>query len=135
MTTSDRPLEIKVLDQLHQAAHDTPGLQLLVLHGSRATGRSRPHSDWDFSYLGNDELDPAQLPTLLTSILGTDDVDLVDLARGTALLRFRVARDGALLFEHASGAFTEFQLAATRFWCDAGPIIRAVQEDVLAGLP
>ena len=70
----------------------------------------------------------------LTRVLGTDDVDLVDLATASALLRFRAARDGVLLLEARPEAFLDFRLEAVRFWCDAGPVIRAAQADVLASL-
>lgn len=135
MTLPDRLLTSAALRRLQQAAHDVTGLRLLVLHGSRATGRSGPNSDWDFGYLGDETLDPAGLQDTLTSGLGTDNADLVDLAVATALLRFRAARDGALLYERLAGTFTEFRVAAVRFWCDAGPVIRSAQEAALAGLP
>jgi hypothetical protein len=32
------------------------------------------------------------------------------------------------------GAFLDFRLEAVRFWCEAGPVIRAAQADVLASL-
>jgi hypothetical protein len=61
-------------------------------------------------------------------------VDLVDLAGAGALLRFRAARDGVLVLERRHDAFLDFRLDAVRFWCDAGPVIRAAQADVLASL-
>jgi predicted nucleotidyltransferase len=121
------------LRQCLRSLADTPGLRLLVLHGSRGRGDGGPQSDWDFGYLGDPELDPAALMLRLTDILGTDAVDLADLDRASALLRFRAARDGRLLAER-EGEFERFQLAAVHFWCDAGPVIRAAYDDVLAGL-
>jgi len=38
------------------------------------------------------------------------------------------------LVERPAGTFGRFQLDAVRFWCDAGPVIRAAQSDVLASL-
>jgi predicted nucleotidyltransferase len=116
------------------AAADLPGMRLLVLHGSHARGDASPRSDWDFGYLTDDRLDPATLHARLTVAVATDAVDLVDLAGASALLRFRTARDGVPLFERPAGAFEEFQLDAVQFWCDAGPVIRAAQADVLAAL-
>jgi hypothetical protein len=78
--------------------------------------------------------DIAGLAAELTAALGTDAVDLVDLDRASALLRFRAARDGLPLLERPAGSFERFQLEAVRFWCDAGPVIRAAQDDVLAAL-
>jgi predicted nucleotidyltransferase len=110
------------------------GVQVLVLHGSRARGDGGPDSDWDFGVLTDGTIDLAALATALTSLLGTDAVDLVDLRRASALLRYRTARDGVVLAEQREGAFREFQLEAVHFWCDAGPVIRAAQDDVLAAL-
>ncbi|HEY2223966.1 type VII toxin-antitoxin system MntA family adenylyltransferase antitoxin [Actinomycetospora sp.] len=108
------------------------GLELVVLHGSRARGDAGPTSDWDLGYLG--EADPAALIAAAARLLETDAVDVVDLARASALLRFRAARDGIALVERSSEAFLQFRLEAVRFWCDVGPVIRAAQDDVLASL-
>jgi predicted nucleotidyltransferase len=115
----------------HQAMS---GVQVLVLHGSRARGDAGPASDWDFGVLTDGTTDLDALSSVLTSIVGTDSVDLVDLRWASALLRYRAARDGVVLVERRKGAFREFQLEAVQFWCDAGPVIRAAQDDVLAAL-
>lgn len=112
----------------------TAGLGLLVLHGSRARGEAGPYSDWDFGVLGDLETDLAALASALTALLGTDAVDVVDLSRASALLRYRAARDGIALVERPAGTMLRFRLEAVRFWCDAGPVIRAAHDDVLAGL-
>ena len=70
----------------------------------------------------------------LTVVTASNHVDLADLATTSALLRFRAARDGVPLVERPSGTFRRFQLEAVRFWCDAGPVIRAAHADVLASL-
>jgi predicted nucleotidyltransferase len=116
------------------AAADLPGVRLLVLHGSRGRGDAGPRSDWDFAYLADQQLDPTELLAKLTVAVGTDAVDLVDLSTASALLRFRAASDGVALLERPPGAFLQFRLEAVRFWCDAGPVIRTAQADVLAAL-
>lgn len=113
---------------------DRPGLRLVVLHGSRARGDGAPDADWDLGVLTDGRVDLAALTTTLTGLLGTDAVDVVDLERTSALLRFRAARDGVVLLEHPAGTFLQFRLDAVGYWCDAGPVIRAAQEDVLAAL-
>lgn len=109
-------------------------MQLLVLHGSRARGDHGRGSDWDFGVLVDDGFDPSGLADALGGLLGTDAVDVVDLRRASALLRFRTARDGRPLIERRAGEFERFQLEAVLFWCDAGPVIRAAQRDVLTSL-
>jgi predicted nucleotidyltransferase len=110
----------------------TTGLDLLLIHGSRARGDGRPTSDWDLAYLG--DTDPATLTAAVSQTVKTDAVDVVDLDRAGALLRFRAARDGIALIERRPEAFLQFRLEAVSFWCDAGPVIRAAQNDVLASL-
>ncbi len=70
----------------------------------------------------------------MSDALGTDDVDLVDLARSSALLRFEAAGHGRCIYESAPGNADAFVLGATIFWCDAEPVIRRAQAAVLAGL-
>lgn len=107
------------------------GLSLLVLHGSRARGEARPDSDWDFAYLASAACDPSMLHADLALLLGSDHVDLVDLAGAGGLIRYRVARDGIVFFEATPGTFDRFWFAAVSFWCDAGPVLRAGYASIL----
>lgn len=124
-------------EELAAALGDCPvtkGVRLLVLHGSRARHDHRTDSDWDFGVLADDQVDTSALWAGLTAILGTDSVDLADLRRSSALLRYRAARDGVPVLERPEGEFLRFQLEAVQFWCDAGTVIRAAQDDVLDAL-
>ena len=123
------------LPGLRRAAARADGLRLLVLHGSRSRGESHNGSDWDLGYLAADHLGPAALHADLSAALGSDDVDLVDLARTSALLRFEAARHGRCVHEGAPGAHRAFVLEATLFWCDAEVVIRRAQAAVLDNLP
>lgn len=107
---------------------------MLVLHGSRARGDAHATSDWDFAYVAEATVDPSLLFADLAAALGTDRVDLVDLASAGGLIRYRVARDGVVLFESRNGLFDRFWFDAVSFWCDAGPVLRTGYESVLAGL-
>ncbi|HEY2764400.1 MAG TPA: nucleotidyltransferase domain-containing protein [Pseudonocardiaceae bacterium] len=109
-------------------------LRLTVLHGSRARTDGTEGSDWDIGVVADN---PPDLPTLsatLTELLGTDEVDVVDLSRTSALLRYRAARDGIPLLERPSGEFQRFQLEAVQFWCDTETVIRSAHDDVPAAL-
>jgi predicted nucleotidyltransferase len=110
------------------------GLHLAVVFGSRARGDATAVSDWDVAYLADERLDRDALLSDLIRGLDTDRIDLVDLDRAGGLVRFRVARDGRVVFEAHADAFARFWLEAVDFWCDAGPVIRAGYEDVLAEL-
>ncbi len=122
------------LPALTEAATASPGLDLLVLFGSRARGDERGGSDWDLGYVADPRFDPDALLVTLVDRLGTDRIDLVDLSRAGAQLRFRTARDGRVLFERTAGAFGRFWLDAVSFWCDVQPILRAGYKHVLAEL-
>lgn len=108
-----------------------PGLRLLLLFGSRARGEATPTSDWDFGFLGDDSLDTGGLLAELTEAIGSDDVDLVDLARANGQLRFRAAEDARVLHEAAPGDFHRFWFEAVTFWCDMGAIFREGYDAVL----
>jgi predicted nucleotidyltransferase len=121
-------------DELASALRDDPalhGVRVLVLHGSRARGDHRPDSDWDFGFLGDPDF--GRLVGRLVEDLGDEAVDLVDLTRASALLRFRAAAEGRLVAGDGE-EFLRFRIQAVQFWCDAGPVIRAAQDGVLASL-
>jgi predicted nucleotidyltransferase len=112
------------LQAVVELARKTPGLELLLLFGSRARGDSHPGSDWDFGYLAGPELDPYDLLARLALLLGTDWIDLVNLNRTNGILRFRVAAEGKPLFESRDESFEDFWFEAVSFWCDMEPVFR-----------
>lgn len=112
-----------------------PGLQLLVLHGSRARGDAHEMSDWDFAYEADDAFDPDRLLAARAAHLNADRIDLADLGRSGALLRYRVARDGVVVFERSAGRFERFWLEAVDTWCDLAPVLEPAYACVLDALP
>ncbi|MBI3783130.1 MAG: nucleotidyltransferase domain-containing protein [Deltaproteobacteria bacterium] len=119
------------LGALHTAAARQGGLTLLVLFGSRARGEASAHADWDFGFLADGLLDPLALMAALAEVVGSERLDLVDLARASGLLRFRAARDGVLVYEARPGSFNRFRFEAARFWYDAEPVLRPAYEALL----
>ena len=122
------------LNALARVAAMTPGVQVLMLYGSRARGDARAGSDWDLGYLGDPSVDHAALLLAAVDTLGTDAVDLVDLRRASGLLRFRAALDGQAIFERAPGLVDQFRLEAAGFWCEAAGVLEPGLEAVLAEL-
>ena len=114
-----------IVPALRDAARAHAGLQLLVLHGSRARGEAHAGSDWDFGYLAAPGTEIASLHADLSLALGTDAIDLADLRSAGGLLRYRVARDGLVLFERDAQLFDKFWFDAVSFRCDASPVLRA----------
>jgi predicted nucleotidyltransferase len=121
----------EAIEALRHASADAPGLQLLVLHGSRARGDAHSGSDWDLAYRATPAFDPDALLARLADALKADRIDLVDLDRAGALLRFRVARDGVVAFEREGGEFRRFWFAAVDTWCDLAPVLEPAYEAVL----
>jgi predicted nucleotidyltransferase len=124
-TTALRPAD------LDRIVHRHPAMSLMVLLGSRAGGTAHSASDWDVGVLAEGELDLATLAADLMDVWRTDDVDVVDLARASAVLRRDAAAQGVLLWEQEPGAFMDFAVEATIFWCDVEPVLRRAHADVL----
>jgi predicted nucleotidyltransferase len=102
-----------------------PELELLVLFGSAASGRTTPASDLDLAVACEGAADLDALHLGLAPRLGTDRLDLVDLRRADPLLAFGVARRGHPLFERRPGLFRDFQSLASRRYCDTDKLRRA----------
>ena len=115
---------------LAEAAKGT-GIKLLILFGSRARGTVHPHSDWDFGYIAEGQADEDLLRDRLMRILGTDRIDLVDLPKASALLRFQVAAEGTPILESAPGLFEQLQIEIASFWCDIEPVLRHTYARIL----
>ena len=128
-------LEEDAFERIVEIATRAPSLGLLVLFGSRGRGDAQAGSDWDLGYIGDATFDPDQMLSQLVAALGTDRIDVVDLARAGGLLRFRAARDGRPLFEAQPNAFAHFWLDAVSFWCDVAPLVERGYDAVLADLP
>jgi len=116
------------------AATPRPSLRLLVLFGSRVRGDATADADWDLAFVADDGFDPDALVADLALDLGADDIDLVDLSRAGGQVRYRVARDGRVLYEHVPGEFSRFWFDAVSFWSDVAPVLGRAYEGVLSRL-
>ena len=91
-------------------------ITLAILHGSRATGRANPNSDWDVAVLGDHALtndDRSRLARSFAAQLGVpaETVDIADLRSDSPLLRYRAAMQGRLI-EGDAQEFRKFQIRA-----------------------
>ena len=125
------PKTTSVIQDLHAVAARQRGLTLLVLFGSRARGDAAAHADWDFGFLSDSSVDSLTVMAALAEAVGSERLDLVDLARASGLLRYRAARDGVLVYEARPGIFDRFRFDAARFWYDAEPVLRPGYDAVL----
>lgn len=127
-------MDDRLKKQVSDCAKQYRGLRFLLLFGSRAQGKARPESDWDFGYIADPGFDSMPLYTELVLILENDDVDLVDLNRANGLLRYRAVKDGLLLCEARKGEYEKFWLQVLYFWCDVSPLLQREYKFLLDGL-
>ena len=97
-----------------------PGL--IVLFGSAAKGQMfRPDSDIDLGFLRGSPIgdrDRLRIAEELSSRLGRE-VDLIDLGKADALLKYEIARDGVVLHQAGPHDFACFQVRAMQEQNDA----------------
>ena len=98
-----------------------PYLKMLVLFGSRATGKTHAKSDWDFATLYDEDKRKVcmgertfawfEVPQNLGELfeINSDEIDVVELNRCSSLIAHFVARDGKLLYESEPGEFEKFK--------------------------
>ena len=107
-----------VRDRLAPLTTETPGLELVVMFGSAARGRTHSQSDLDVAVLSDGVSDLDALYLALAPKLESARLDLVDLRRAGPILAFEIARSGLLLFERSPGSFRRFQSLASRRYAD-----------------
>jgi hypothetical protein len=66
-------------------------------------GDAHSGSDWDFAFVAGPGFDELGLRAALARALHTDAIDLADLQRAGAVLRYQVARDGQPVLEREPG--------------------------------
>jgi predicted nucleotidyltransferase len=107
-----------------------PDIDLAVLFGSVATGETRADSDVDLALLGRHPLDLVRLSNVVTQLLQTDAVDVVDLRRASPLLQNEVVKGGRLIYERVPGAYPAFCSLAHRRYVDTAKLRIAQREAI-----
>jgi predicted nucleotidyltransferase len=125
---------VRFAERLTDLGVVAPSLQLVVVFGSAARGRSRPDNDVDVAVLCDGPADLDTLYLLLAPRLATDALDLTDLRRAGSLLALQVARQGRALYERHAGVFRSFQSLASRRYCDTDKLRRAQRRSIHAFL-
>lgn len=93
-------------------------LQLAVLFGSVAAGKTHRHSDIDLAFLFDKPVDILELTNRVTRLLHTDKVDIVDLRKAGPLLKFAAVETGKLLYERELGLYNSFYALASKMYID-----------------
>lgn len=124
-----------------QVAERLPYLKLLVLFGSRATGKTHTESDWDFAALYDEELrkfhikdawDWFEVSLIISQTFAIPDlkIDMAELNHCSPLLGYHVARDGKLLYERSAGEFLKFQCKAWKMYADTAKFRQAQRQAI-----
>lgn len=101
--------------------------RLAVLFGSRARGEAGPESDVDVAFVPRVEsmslTEESRLQADLERVLGRP-VDLVRLDRADLTLRWRIARDGVLIWSETPVGFSRFRARTASEYADFAPAQR-----------
>lgn len=106
-------------------------LELLLLFGSKVSGRTHQESDFDIAYLSRKELSGKEMIDLncdLMDVFESDRIDTVDLKKASPLLGYEISKNCQLLFGKEL-EFLEFKAVAFKKYIDAGPLFKL--QDVL----
>ena len=104
------------------------GIQLAYLFGSLAArGRG---DDVDIAVLGSPQ-NPEDLRAALCEALGTERMDIVDLANAPPTLQFEVISSGRVLFKTSDKIENNFELRVITAYQDREPVRRR-QNEILA---
>lgn len=93
-------------------------LDLVVLFGSQATGRTHVQSDVDIAVLSKEDVNRARLALELSELLKRDDVEVVDLRSASPTLMRAVVENGKVLYESRPDAFFGWKLYAIKIWME-----------------
>lgn len=107
----------EVRDRLNPIFEDK-SLQLVLLFGSAASGKTHKQSDIDLAFLFDTPADILTITNKVISFLHTDNVDVVDLRRASPLLKFSIMKNSILIYEREPGIFNEFYSLASRMYID-----------------
>ena len=104
-----------------QLSWKIPYLNILVLFGSQATGKTNDDSDWDFAALYDENLyteqrsenawDLLAIPDILGEVFQIEPelIDVVDLNRCHAFVADSIGTEGQLIYEKVEGEFDHYR--------------------------
>ena len=110
-------------ETLREALDSVPSVKLAVLFGSTVRGTSGRTSDVDIGVVGVSADRLSQVEADLSRAVGRP-VDLVALETAPPLLRFEIARDGAVVLERIPHVWSDFRARAMVDWWDWAPLAR-----------
>lgn len=94
------------------------GLDMIVLFGSQATGKTHPKSDIDMAVISKKSFEKSKIMDDFSKLFKREDVEVVNLSNASPTLMRAVVVDGRLLYERESGMFFQWKLYAIWVWMD-----------------
>lgn len=100
-------------------------LELLLLFGSKASGKTHKQSDFDIAYLSKRELnlmEEAQLICDLMPVFKSDKVDLANLKKASPVLMKQIFDNHIILFCRNPKVYALYQIYAMKKFIEAKPL-------------
>ena|SRR3989344_1962909 len=100
-------------------------LKLVLLFGSRATGKTHKESDFDVAYLPEKNLsfdEENYLNFEFTNIFQHDRVDTVDMRKASPLLLYAIFQNPVILFAEDELSFSFYRAYVFKKYIEAKPI-------------
>jgi len=130
-----KDMALKLIEEIRKRGIDPPqilegliqifkrrGVALAYLFGSRARGLETESSDWDIAMLFSEKTrDASGLQTEIAKALGVNEekIDLIELEEADLHLKFRVIREGKVLYEAEPGLRARFEAHVLIEYLDA----------------
>lgn len=100
-------------------------LELILLFGSRASGRSHRESDFDVAYLGQNDLSlqkEAELIIDLSHVFKNENIDLVNLKKAPPLLAYAVFQNARVIYEKRPLLYASQRVYAFKKYVESKPL-------------
>ncbi len=112
-------LSIQEIKERLQPLFEDHSLQIALVFGSTAAGKTHGRSDIDLAFLFDGQVDLLALTNQVMPLLKKNKIDIVDLRCASPLLKFSAAKTGRLLYERSHGLFSQFYSLAFRMYADS----------------
>lgn len=93
-------------------------LNLVILFGSQATGRTHEKSDIDIAVLSRVNINKQRIALEFDEIFRRDDIEVTDLSKASPTLMREIVSDGQMLYEAHPDLFFRWKLYAIKIWME-----------------
>ena len=120
-------LEEKLIEKIAQKY----SLELILLFGSKISGKAHRESDFDVAYLSNKALDleeEARLIMELSQVFKSENIDLVNLKKAPPLLMKQIFQNHRVLYCSNFKIYHLYKIYALKRFIEAAPLFRLRDE-------